>query len=50
MSKCEVTEQIEKLLNDRFEEQTQSEFIVIALGNFFTTDKLEEFYEFLKEE
>lgn len=57
MTKGEITEQINDNLVDRFGNHFENEntidaiqFMVGALGNFFTTDQLEEFYEFLKEE
>jgi len=56
MSKSEVTEKIEIELKNKFvdvnssQSQQQSTFIARALGNFFDTNTLEEFYEFLKEE
>ena len=53
MSKGDVTEKIQQELLDRYPNSDDSyitDFIVRALGNFFTTDRLEEFYEFLEEE
>lgn len=52
-TKQNVTESISEELVFRFPDKESIEvieFITRALGNFFTTDQLEEFYEFLKEE
>ena len=56
-TKREVTELIHEELVNRFDggfdnEHTINaiEFMTIALGNYFTTDELVGFYEFLKEE
>ena len=51
-TKQDVTESIHEELATRFVDNNTDciDFIVRALGNFFSTDKLEEFYEFLKEE
>ncbi len=52
-TKGDITESIQTELFDRFSGSNTIEvieFITRALGNFFSTDKLEEFYEFLKDE
>ena len=51
-TKKDITESIYEELSIRFvDNNTDSiDFVVRALGNFFTTDQLEEFYEFLKDE
>ena len=56
-TKGDITESIHDELSTRFVRGYDTdnvidaiEFITIALGNFFTTDQLEEFYEFLKDE
>ena len=56
-TKKDVTESIHDELSTRFVRGYNTdnvidaiEFITRALGNFFTTDQLEEFYEFLKDE
>ena len=56
-TKGDITESIYDELSTRFIRGYDTdnvinaiEFITRALGNFFTTDQLEEFYEFLKDE
>lgn len=51
-TKKDVTESIHEELTTRFVDDNTDciDFVVRALGNFFTTDQLEEFYEFLKDE
>lgn len=52
-TKKDVTEHIQDELFSRFpykENIEVIEFITRALGNFFNTDQLEEFHEFLEEE
>ena len=51
-TKKDITESIHEELTTRFVDDNTDciDFIVRALGNFFTTDQLEEFYEFLKDE
>lgn len=52
-TKLDITESIQTELFDRFSGSNSIEvieFITRALGNFFSTDELEEFYEFLKDE
>ena len=53
VTKRNVTESISDELINRFPDKENIEvieFMTRALGNFFSTDQLEEFYEFLKEE
>ena len=53
VTKRDVTESISEELTNRFPDKENInciEFITRALGNFFSTDQLEEFYEFLKDE
>lgn len=51
-TKKDVIESIHDELSTRFVDDNTDciDFVVRALGNFFTTDQLEEFYEFLKDE
>ena len=56
-TKGDITESIHDELSTRFVRGYDNdnvvdaiEFITRALGNFFNTDQLEEFYEFLKDE
>ena len=52
-TKQDITESISEELTFRFPDKENIvviEFITRALGNFFSTDQLEEFYEFIKEE
>lgn len=53
-TKQDVTESIHDELTTRFLDTENAidviEFITRALGNFFTTDQLEEFYEFIQDE
>lgn len=53
-TKKDITESIHEELSVRFLDTETAidciDFITRALGNFFNTDQLEEFYEFLKEE
>ena len=54
MSKQDIVTNINEELITRFIDGEDAnkviDFITIALGNFFTTDQLTEFYEFIKEE
>lgn len=53
-TKKDVTELIHEELTIRFIDTENAidciDFITRALGNFFNTDQLEEFYEFIQEE
>ena len=52
-TKQDVTESISDELINRFPDKENInciEFITRALGNFFNTDQLEEFYKFIQEE
>lgn len=53
-TKKDIVEAIHEELDSRFNDDIGTtaviNFITTALGNFFTTDQLEEFYEFLENE
>lgn len=53
MSKQDIVYAIHEEITVRFQDNDNNEvidFMTTALGNFFSTDQLTEFYEFIKEE